>query len=131
MSVLLPKRVPTWQTAQAWNSVLGRPDLAFFREFGVPMTACAPVAPAKADNYATFKANQSLAVARLLDLNKRGKLVGPISPELASFLGVVISPLGCVPKDGGEDFRIVHDLSLFVNPFCEDPKLSFPTFDEV
>lgn len=131
LCALVPKRVPSWQSAPNWKSILGRPDLAYFREFGVPVSAFVPVAPARADNYATFKANESLAVARLLEMKKKGRLVGPIPPALASFLGVVVSPLGCVPKDGGSDFRIVHDLSLFVNPFCEDPKLSFPSLEEV
>ena len=131
MYALQTKRVPSWQTASAWDTILGRPDLARWREFGIPVSAHVPVAPAMAFNYATFEANSRLAVARLLEYKSKKFLVGPIPQHLASFLGVVVSPLGCVEKDGGADFRIIHDLSLFVNPCCDDPKLSLPSVEDV
>lgn len=129
--VLQRERISSWQSAQVWAEILGRPDLAYYCEFGVPVNLCFPVASARAPNYATFREQSPRAENRLLESVNKGWIVGPISKELASFLGVVVSPLGCVPKDNGTDFRIIHDLSLFVNPFYNDPTLSFPSIDDV
>lgn len=84
MCVLQRNRIRTWQSAQAWAEIFGRPDLVYFREFGVPVDLCFPVASAKAPNYATFWEHSPAADQQLLESINKGWLVGPISKEWAS-----------------------------------------------
>ena len=67
----------------------------------------------------------------LIDINKSRKLISSVSSELASFLRVVISLLKYILKNGSIDFQIIYNLSLFVNFFYEDPKLSFSSVKKV
>ena len=56
--VLKLESVPSASTARAWDTILGRPDLATFHESGVPVYTLSKVRSSRGSNYASTLARE-------------------------------------------------------------------------
>lgn len=59
-----------------------------------------------------------------------GKVAGPFSKKKASRMGLVISPIGAVPKKGTAEVRMILDLSIHTNKYLAPMECPLPTVDD-